>query len=158
MPRFVRQPPQRTVVSDTGVVHQKVNATQLGVGCLDKRLDLVALANVTAVAEYPHAVRPQRGLGEERLLENIPPGKLDVVERHMDAATGKFEADRPPEAGCTAGHHGHLAIHGLKLRRRFLRLLNQHRARRASPRGRTPRTRVRSVRDGNLVLLRALRT
>ena len=158
MPRVIREAPQRAVVGDPRVVDQKVHTAQLVLDGLDKRLHVVPLSYVTALAEHTHALGSQRRFGEECLLENITARQLHVVEGHVDPAAGKFETDGPTETGGTTRDHDDLAVHWLGLRRCLLRLLNQHRARRPLPRRRAPGTLVRSVGNGYLMLLRASRT
>jgi hypothetical protein len=90
-------------MSDAGVVDQTVHAAQSFLGLGHELFHIVTAAHIAPRAVHGHAVRPNRGFGEEGLSGDVPLGKIEVVEGDGYALLGEFEARSAAEAGGAAG-------------------------------------------------------
>jgi hypothetical protein len=104
-PFGVRQLQEGDTALHTGVVHQDVDAAELGHGLLDHPLDLRLVAGVGLHGDGAYIVGPR--LGGDRLGSICA---LAVDNRHVRTAPRQPEHQRPADAPPATGHHGPLAL------------------------------------------------
>src|SRR5690606_1427766 len=104
LPLFVRQPPDRTIAGDAGVVHQDVQAAQLLDGPLHEAFDGGRVADVAPLAMHADPQLSDLAGGPlGRFGEFAVAVVVEKVEGDVGTVAGELEGDRAADAGGAAG-------------------------------------------------------
>src|SRR5215208_394045 len=108
-PGLLRQPPERAVARDPGIVDEEVYAPESMLGFPDELLDSRPVPHIAALRvnldSHPH----QRRLGQQRLFGHIATWHVDKAECDVASEPAKLHRDVPAEPGGSAGDDGNLA-------------------------------------------------
>ena len=109
-PGVLAQAPERAVAGDAGVVDQEVDAAEPLLGLADERArPPPGRARRTARASTLDAHRRQRGLGQHRLLADVPARHVHEAEGDVAAELAELDGDVPSEPGGAPGDDRDLA-------------------------------------------------
>jgi hypothetical protein len=91
-----------------------------GLGIPNESVDRVPIPDVAAARVHTHPHRHEGGLGQQRLLGDVPAREVDIAEPDVAPDAGELQRNGATQPGRPAGDDGDLALESFGDRLRLL--------------------------------------